>query len=82
VTKISNTELRIKLLNDPKGTKHEMALHIAKQFPDELASRVPPKRKLWKSEKARMDIFDAIGLAVAFRMKSNNFLHDANYRLA
>ena len=70
VVKLSNTELRTVLLNDPKGTKHDMAEHIAKQFPDELAARVPPKRRDWTSEYARMDIFDAVGLAVAFRMPS------------
>lgn len=69
VVKFSNTELRTLLLNDPKGTKHDMAECIAKQFPDELASRVPPKRKAWTSEPNRMDIFDAVGLALVFRKK-------------
>jgi len=69
VAKLSNTELRTILLNDPKGTKHDMAERIGKQFPDELGSRVPPKRKLWKSEANRMDIFDAVGLAMVFRMR-------------
>ena len=48
-----------------------MAEMIAMQFPDELASRLPPKRKPWKSEDARMDIFDAVALAVVFRMFCN-----------
>ena len=69
VVKLSKIELRTLLLNDPKGTKHDMAERIAKLFPDELASRVPPKRRDWTSEYARMDIFDAVGLVVAFRMK-------------
>jgi RNase H-fold protein (predicted Holliday junction resolvase) len=69
VAKFSNSELRTMLLNDPKGTKHDMATRIAKQFPDEFLSLVPPKRKAWTSEYARMDIFDAVGLAVVFRMK-------------
>jgi len=69
--KISNVELRTLLLNDPKGTKHDMAKHIAKEFPDELASRVPPKRKLWTSEANRMDIFDAVGLATAYCLTKN-----------
>jgi hypothetical protein len=34
-------------------------------FPDELASCLPPKRKLHKSEDSRMDMFDAVGLAIA-----------------
>jgi hypothetical protein len=37
------------------------------QFPDELSTRLPPKRKPWKSEDSRMDIFDAVALAVVFR---------------
>jgi len=45
-----------------------MAEFIAKQFPDELASRVPPRRKAWTSEINRMDIFDEVALAVVFRM--------------
>ena len=70
--KVSNVELRTLLLDDPKGTKHAMAERIGKQFPDELAARVPPKRKLWKREANRMDIFDAVGLAMAFSMSKNN----------
>ena len=69
VATLSGIELRILLLNDPKGTKHDLAERIAKQFPDELALRLPPKRKLWKSEVSRMDIFDAMALAVVFCMK-------------
>ena len=66
VGEISGTELRRLLLNNEDGTKQEMAELLAKQFPDELASRLPPKRALWKSEDARMDIFDAVELAVCF----------------
>jgi hypothetical protein len=66
---ISGKQLRSLLLGNPKGTKHEMAEMLAMQFPDELASRLPPKRKLWKSEDSRMDIFDAVALAVVFRLK-------------
>jgi hypothetical protein len=67
--KISGTELRRLLLGNATGTKHEMAELMVKQFPDELALRLPPKRKPWKSEDTRMDIFDAVELAVAFRMR-------------
>src|ERR1039457_322076 len=66
---ISGKQLRSLLLGNPKGTKHEMAETLAMQFPDELASRLPPKRKTWESEDGRMDIFDAVALAVVFRMK-------------
>ena len=55
---ISKKQLRISLLGNPKGTKQEMAEKLAMQFPDEIASRLPPKRKPWKSEDSGMDIFD------------------------
>jgi hypothetical protein len=57
------------LLGNPKGTKQEMAEMLAGKFPDELASRLPPKRKPWKSEDSRMDIFEAVALALAIRLK-------------
>ena len=66
---ISGKQLRSLLLGNPKGTKQEMAEKLAKDFPDELASRLPPKRKTWESEDGRMDIFDAVALAVVFRLK-------------
>jgi hypothetical protein len=69
VVKISGKELRALLLGNEEGTKQEMAELLVKQFPDELASQLPPKRKTWKSEDSRMDTFDAMALAVAFRMK-------------
>jgi hypothetical protein len=69
--KISGTELRTALLGDPKGTRHGMAVVLAQKFPDELASRLPSKRKLYDSEDARMDIFMAVGLAV-FRKANGN----------
>ena len=72
VVEISGTELRRLLLNNEAGTKQEMAELLAKKFPDELASRLPPKRALWKSEDARMDIFEAVGLASALKLKTSN----------
>src|ERR1039458_4437676 len=65
---ISKKQLRSLLLGNPRGTKQEMAEMLAAQFPDELASCLPPKRKPWKSEDSRMDIFDAAALAVVLRM--------------
>jgi hypothetical protein len=69
VVEISGIELRRRILGNPKGIKQEIAEVLAKQFPDELASRLPPKRKVWKSEDARMDIFEAVGLALVFQTK-------------
>jgi hypothetical protein len=33
-----------------------------------LASRLPPKRRPWENEDGRMDIFDAVALALVFRL--------------
>jgi len=46
-------------------TKYKIALAIAGRFP-ELAWRLPPIRKPWMSEDARMGMFDAVALAVTF----------------
>ncbi|MEI6076398.1 MAG: hypothetical protein WCS94_12525 [Verrucomicrobiota bacterium] len=54
------------MLGNEKGTKQELAELLARRFPDELASRLPPKRKVWMNPDDRMDIFDAVALAVAF----------------
>jgi Holliday junction resolvasome RuvABC endonuclease subunit len=50
-----------------EGTKHALAEIVAKRFPDELGFRLPPKRKPWKSEDARMYIFDAVALYLTFQ---------------
>ena len=52
---------------DGQGTKHTIAEVIAKQFPEELGFRLPPKRELWMSEDSRMDIFEAVALALMLR---------------
>jgi Holliday junction resolvasome RuvABC endonuclease subunit len=75
VKAIPAMEVRRRLLGDATETKHELAALLAKRFPDELASRLPPKRKLWTSEDARMDIFDAVALAAVFWMMRKRFCH-------
>jgi hypothetical protein len=69
VANVTGKELRRGLLGDESGTKYEMALALAKQFPDELAKRLPPKRKTWESEHSRMDIFEAAALALVQQAK-------------
>ena len=64
---ISGKRVRQTLLGNPKGTKHEVAAAVGARFPNELSSLLPPKRRAWDSEDRRMDMFDAVGLAVAFR---------------
>jgi hypothetical protein len=46
-------------------TKREIAEAIVREFP-ELEPRLPPVRKIWMSEDARMNIFDASALAITF----------------
>lgn len=64
VRRISRAALRRAFAPEGGGTKYKIALAIAMQFP-ELAWRVPPIRKPWMSEDARMAIFDAVALALA-----------------
>jgi hypothetical protein len=45
-------------------TKYKVAVAVAQRFP-ELAWRLPPVRKPWMSEDARMGIFDAVALGLA-----------------
>ena len=54
---------------DGRGTKYRLAEILAQRFPEELSSRLPPKRKPWMSEDYRMDIFDAVALALMLRLK-------------
>jgi Holliday junction resolvasome RuvABC endonuclease subunit len=51
-------------ISDGERTKHALAEIIAKRFPEQLGSRLPPKRRPWMSEDYRMDIFDAVALAL------------------
>ena len=48
-----------------ESNKYEVASALAKQFPA-LASRLPPKHKIWQSEDYRMGIFDAAAVGVAY----------------
>lgn len=49
----------------PASTKQEIAAAIATRFP-ELAPLLPPPRKTWMSEDYRMNIFDAVALALTY----------------
>jgi len=46
-------------------SKRQIAETLAREFP-ELGPRLPPLRKIWMSEDARMNIFDAAALAMTF----------------
>jgi len=57
-----------------EGTKYALAEKIAKRFPEELGFRLPPKRRAWESEDSRMDIFDAVAIALAFNAQRKQFV--------
>lgn len=64
-----------------KGTKYELAENILKQFPNELGSWLPPKRKAWMVENPKLRVFDAVALAWSAKgVKPNcrdfNFISD------
>lgn len=46
-------------------TREDIAQFLASNI-DALSSRIPPKRRPWMSEDARLGLFDAAALAVAF----------------
>jgi Holliday junction resolvasome RuvABC endonuclease subunit len=57
-----------------RANKHTIASAVAEHFPA-LASRLPPKRKIYMSEAERMAIFDATAFGLTYY-----FLTDANTR--
>ena len=49
-----------------KGNKYEIAKLLAARFPEELAYSLPVNRLFWKSEDARIAVFEAVALAAAW----------------
>ena len=66
----SRDQLTKFFIPDGKGTKHAVAQIIAKKFPLQLETKLPPKRKPWMHEHYQMAIFDAVALAWTQRMKN------------
>lgn len=64
---IPTKSLQRSFFGEGRGTKHQIAEIVAKEFPEQLAKHLPPERKDWMSEDRRMDIFNAVALGVAFR---------------
>jgi hypothetical protein len=69
VALFSREQVRRVFFADGRGTKHALAEILAQKFPEELGSRLPPKRRPWMSEDYRMGIFDAVALVLVFRLK-------------
>lgn len=63
--RISRRKVQKRFAATGASTKHQIAVAIAKQFP-ELDLRRPPLRRPWMSEAASMAIFDAASLALTF----------------
>jgi hypothetical protein len=55
------------LVPDGQWTKHVLAEIVAGQFPEQLGSKLPPKRTVAMREHYQMGIFDAVGLALMVR---------------
>ena len=55
------------------SNKHDLAMVVALHIPA-FERYVPPPRKPWKSEDARMGIFDAAALALTFFKVDGNGL--------
>jgi Holliday junction resolvasome RuvABC endonuclease subunit len=55
-----------------KGTKQQMAQSIGNRFREDLGPMVPPKREAWMNQDYRIDIFDAVALALMFREAAEN----------
>lgn len=65
IRKFAPSDIRSAFASVGTPTKHQIALEIARRLP-ELAVRTPRNRKPWMSEDARMSIFDAAALALAY----------------
>lgn len=70
VMMFSRKQVRQAFFAEGQGTKHAIAEFLANKYPEELGARLPPKRRPWMSEDYRMDIFDALALALALRRRS------------
>lgn len=68
---VSGYVLRLACTGQRSATKEQVAATLAAQFP-ELARRVPPHRKPWMNEDPRINLFDAVGLAVAFYRRATS----------
>jgi hypothetical protein len=70
VTLFSREQVTKILFPDGQWTKHGLAEIVAGQFPEQLGSKLPPKRTAAMREHYQMGIFDAAALAFALRLKN------------
>ena len=67
VSLLKREQVRRAFFGDAQGTKYALAEILAERFPDELGTRLPPKRRPWMSKDSRMEIFGAVALALVVR---------------
>jgi Holliday junction resolvasome RuvABC endonuclease subunit len=66
----THEQIRQTFFGEVKGTKQALAEILAKRFPEELEHLLPPTRRAWMSEDARMDTFDAVALVLVPGLKA------------
>lgn len=67
--RIARRQVRRAFAPHGAATKHRIAAAIAECFP-ELVPRLPPRRKPWMTEDARMAIFDAVAMGLTYLRSS------------
>lgn len=70
VCRVSRTEVRTLFSS---SNKYEIAEKLTIRFP-ELKSFCPPRRKIWKSENPRINLFDALALACTYFAVATEFM--------
>jgi len=66
VTSVSWQQVREVFGRSARATKEQIAARVAQLYPI-MSRHLPPKRKIWMSEDERMNMFDAIALAITAR---------------
>jgi len=67
IKNLDRKQMNLTLLQSERGTKYEIATHLAAKYKQELSFRLPKKRRLWQTEAYQTDIFTAVALAQCAR---------------
>jgi hypothetical protein len=73
VNALSRDEVRVALQVRREISKHEINCLLAELFP-ELRPRLPPKRRVWQSERRVTAMFDAVATGVAYWVSRGELL--------
>ena len=66
---ISRRRMMRIFFSEKKATKYALAEYLANLYPEDLAHQLPPKKRLWETEKCIMDAFYAIAFGIAFSLR-------------